>query len=183
MGNIQFGFRRGICTLKQGPPPTPIAVASMCSICAAKDASCVCSGSSTYATEVSMNLPSQEPTASPLLRQRRRHWFGHLRMPSSLERSMTSTQTSMAGRDHEVAPKLDGLIPTARPPFCWRRLHLLCPEGLWPTPVEGVCYQTSNGPTWWARLLSQLNHISAKDDLVESAFLATSSNVAISGRL
>ena len=59
---------------------------------------------------------TKQPTASSLLRQRCLCWFGHLhRMPSSLpdEESMTSTQTFTAGKDQEVAPTLDGLIPSS----------------------------------------------------------------------
>ena len=35
--------------------------------------------------------------------------------PSLFKESMTSTQTSLAGRDLEAATKLDGLIQQARP--------------------------------------------------------------------
>ena len=55
-------------------------------------------------------------TASSLLRQRCLRWFGHLHAchpPSLLEESMTSTQTSLAGRDLEAAPKLDGPIQSS----------------------------------------------------------------------
>ena len=59
---------------------------------------------------------TKQPTASSLLRQRRLRWFGHLyRMPSSLpaRRVYDFNQTSMAERDLEAAPTLDGLIPSS----------------------------------------------------------------------
>ena len=76
---------------------------------------CVCSGSSTSATIASVNAPS--------------NYLYHLSYdnaayagldistachpPSLLEESMTSTKTSIAGRDLEAAPKLDGLIQSS----------------------------------------------------------------------
>ena len=75
----------------------------------------MCSGSSTSATIASVNAPSNQ--------------LHHLSYdnaayagldistacdpPSLLEESMTSTQTSMAGRDLEAAPRLDGLIQSS----------------------------------------------------------------------
>ena len=75
----------------------------------------MCSGSSTSATITSVNAPSNQ--------------LHHLyydnaayagldistacHPPSLLEESMTSTQTSMAGRDLEAAPKLQGLIQSS----------------------------------------------------------------------
>ena len=78
-------------------------------------ASCVCSVSSTSAPIASVNAPSNQ--------------LHHLyydnaayagldistacHPPSLLEESMTSTQTSMGGRDLEAAPKLHGLIQSS----------------------------------------------------------------------
>ena len=75
----------------------------------------MCSGSSTSATIASVNAPSNQL-----------HHLFHdnaayagldistaCHPPSLLEESMTSTQTSMAGRDLEAAPKLDGLIQSS----------------------------------------------------------------------
>ena len=69
---------------------------------------------------VSVLLYGSEAWATTLadrrrLRQRRLRWFGHLhRMhchpPSLYEESLTSTLTSMVGRDQEAAPKPDGRI-------------------------------------------------------------------------
>ena len=86
---------------KHGPPPSPIAGARTCSTCAVKGASYVCSGSSTSATIASVNARSNQ--------------LHHLSYdnaacagfdistachpPSLFEEPMTSTQTSMAGRD------------------------------------------------------------------------------------
>ena len=58
----------------------------------------------------------KQPTASYLLRQRRLRWFAHLlRMPSSLPARMVYDFNTniMAGKDQEVAQKLDGLIPSS----------------------------------------------------------------------
>ena len=72
----------------------------------------MCSGSSTSATIASVNAPGNQL----------HHLFYYnaayagldistaCHPPSLLEESMTSTQTSMGGRDLEAAQKLDGLI-------------------------------------------------------------------------
>ena len=69
-----------------------------------------------HITNHSIRERTKQPTASSILRQRHLRWFGHLhRMPSFslFEETMTSTQTSTAGRDLEAAPKLDGLIQSS----------------------------------------------------------------------
>ena len=69
-----------------------------------------------HVSNQSIRERTKQPTASSLLRQRRLRWLGHLhRMPPSLppslyEESLTSTLTSMVGRDQEAAPKPDGRI-------------------------------------------------------------------------
>ena len=80
-----------------------------------KGASCMCSGSSTSATESSVNAPRNQP---PHLSCHNAAYAGSdtsyaCRPPSRCEGSMTSTQTFMAGKDQEVAPKLDGLIQSS----------------------------------------------------------------------
>ena len=72
---------------------------------------CVCSGSSTSATITSVNAPSNQLHH---LSYDNAAYAGldistACHPPSLLEESMTSTQTSMAGRELEAAPKLDGL--------------------------------------------------------------------------
>ena len=101
--------------LKHGLPPSPIAAAEMCSTCAAKGASCVCSGSSTSATEASVNASSNQPHH---LSCDNAGYAGSdtsyaCSPPSRYEGSMTSTQTFIAGKDQEVAQRLDGLIPSS----------------------------------------------------------------------
>ena len=80
--------------------------------CAVKGAFCVCSGSSTSATIASVNAPSNQlhnlsydNAAYAVL-----DISTACHLPSLFEESIPSTQTSMAGRDLEAAPKLDGLI-------------------------------------------------------------------------
>ena len=70
----------------------------------------MCSGNSTLATKASVNAPSNQ--LHHISYDNAAYCFGHIqRHPRSLyEDSMTSTQTSMAGKDIEAAPKLDGLI-------------------------------------------------------------------------
>ena len=75
----------------------------------------MCSGSSTSATIASVNAPSNQLHH---LSYDRAAYAGldistACHPPSLLEESMTSTQTSMAGRDPQAAPKLDGLIQSS----------------------------------------------------------------------
>ena len=75
----------------------------------------MCSGSSTSATIASVNAPSNQLHH---LSYDNAAYAGldistACHPPSLLEESMTSTQTSMAGRDLEAAPKLDGLIQSS----------------------------------------------------------------------
>ena len=75
----------------------------------------MCSGSSTSATIASVNAPSNQLHH---LSYDNAAYAGldistACHHPSLLEESMTSTQTSMAGRDLEAAPKLDGLIQSS----------------------------------------------------------------------
>ena len=93
-----------------------IAAAWMCSTCAAKGASCVrSSGSSTSATEASVNASSNRPhhISYDNAAYAGSHTSYACHPPSRHEWSMTSTQTLMAGKDQEVAQKLDGLIPSS----------------------------------------------------------------------
>ena len=94
---------------------TTLAVRRSCTTCAVKGASCLCSGSSTSATIASVNAPSNQLHH---LSYDNAAYAGldistACHPPSLLEESMTSTQTSMAGRDLEAAPKLDGLIQSS----------------------------------------------------------------------
>ena len=86
---------------------------ALCSTCAVKGASYVCTGSSTSATKASVNAPSNQT-----------HHLSYdnaacagsdistaCHPPSLYEEHLTSTQTSMVGKDQEAAPKLDVLIP------------------------------------------------------------------------
>ena len=69
-----------------------------------------------HVSNQSIRERTKQPTSSSLLRQRLLRWFGHLhRMhpPSLYEESLTSTLTSMVGRDQEAAPKPDGLIQSS----------------------------------------------------------------------
>ena len=80
-----------------------------------KGASCVCSGNSTLSTKASLNAPSNQ--------QHRLSYDNDactgsyistaFHPPSLFEQYMTSTQTSMAGKYLEAAPKLDGLIQSS----------------------------------------------------------------------
>ena len=83
--------------------------------CTVKGASCVCSGSCTSATKSSVNAPSNQ-----------QHHPSYANAacdgsdistachpPSLYEESLTSTLTSMVGRDQEAAPKPDGLIQSS----------------------------------------------------------------------
>ena len=102
--------------LKHGPPPSPIAprldVFDM--RCQRRLLRVFCQQ---HISNQSIRERTKQPTASSLLRQCHLHWFGHLhRMPSSLPVRrvyMTSSQTSMAGRDLVAAPQLDGLIQSS----------------------------------------------------------------------
>ena len=72
-------------------------------------------GSSTSATEASMNAPSNQPHH---LSYDNAAYAGSdisnaCHPPSLYEGSMTSNQTFMAGKDQDVTPKLDGLIPSS----------------------------------------------------------------------
>ena len=108
---LLYGFEAWATTLADRRSPAP----KTCSTCAVKGASCVCSGSSTSATIASVNAPSNQlhhlfydnPAYAGLDISTACH------PPSLFEESMTSTQTSMAGRDLEAAPKLDGLIQSS----------------------------------------------------------------------
>ena len=75
----------------------------------------MCSGNSTLATKASVNTPSNQPHH---LSYDNASYTGSdistpCRPPSLYEESMTSTQTSMAGKDLEAAPKLDGQIQSS----------------------------------------------------------------------
>ena len=75
----------------------------------------MCSGSSTSATIVSVNAPSNQLHH---LSYDNAAYAGldistACHPPSLFEESMTSTQTSMAGKDLEAASKLDGLIQSS----------------------------------------------------------------------
>ena len=74
----------------------------------------MCSGSSTSTTEASVNAPSNQ--LYNLFYDNAAYAGSDISSachpPSLYEESMTSTQTSMAGKDQGVAPKLDGLIPS-----------------------------------------------------------------------
>ena len=87
----------------------------MCSKCAAKGASCVCSGSSTSATEASANAPSNQP--HHLSYDNATYAGSDISIacypPFLYEGSTTSTQYFMAGKDQDAAPKRDGLIPSS----------------------------------------------------------------------
>ena len=77
--------------------------------------SCVCSGSSTSATIASVNALSNQLHH---LSYDNTAYAGldistACHPPSLFQESMTSTQTSMAGRVLEAAPKLDGLIQSS----------------------------------------------------------------------
>ena len=80
-----------------------------------KGASCVCSGSSTSATEASVNAPSNQP--HHLSYDNAAYAGSEISIacypPSRCGGSMTSSQTFIAEKDQEVAPKLDGLIPSS----------------------------------------------------------------------
>ena len=75
----------------------------------------MCSGSSTSATEASVNAPSNQP--HHLSYDNAAYGGSDISIachrPSRCEGSMTSIQTFMAGNDQEVAPKRDGLIPSS----------------------------------------------------------------------
>ena len=97
----------------------------MCSTCAVKGASCVCSGSSTSATIASVNAPSNQLHH---LSYDNAAYAGldistACHPPSLFVASMTSSQTSMTGRDLEAAPKLDGLIQSSTTSILWPRHH------------------------------------------------------------
>ena len=76
-------------------------------------ASCVRSGSSTSATKASVNAPSNQPHHHPSYDNTAcagSDISTTCHPPSLYEESLTSTLTSMVGRDQEAAPKPDGLI-------------------------------------------------------------------------
>ena len=75
----------------------------------------MCFGSSTSATIASVNAPSNQ--LHHLFYDNAAYAGSDISTachpPSLYEESMTSTQTSMTGRDLETAPKLDGLIQSS----------------------------------------------------------------------
>ena len=58
--------------------------------------------------------------------------------PSLYEESLTSIQNPWLGKTKRPPQNQKGWFNQARPPFCWPRHHQCCPDGLWPTPVEGL---------------------------------------------
>ena len=84
---------------RRSPPPS-------------KGASCVCSGSSTSATKASVNAPSnqQHHPSYDNTACAGSDISTACHPPSLYEESLTSTLTSMVGRDQEAAPKPDGRI-------------------------------------------------------------------------
>ena len=77
--------------------------------------SCVCSGSSTSATKASVNAPSnqQQHPSYDNAPYAGSDTSSACHPSSPYEWYKTSTQICMARKDQEVAPKLDGLIPSS----------------------------------------------------------------------
>ena len=75
----------------------------------------MCSDSSTSATNASVNAPSnqQHHLSYDNAAYAGLHISTACHPPSLYEESLTSTQTSMAGKDQEAAPKQDGLIQSS----------------------------------------------------------------------
>ena len=92
---------------RRSPPPRRVP-----STCAVKGASCVCSGSSTSETKASVNAPGnqQHHPSYDNAACAGSDISTACHPPSLYEESLTSTLTSMVGRDQEAAPKPDGRI-------------------------------------------------------------------------
>ena len=80
--------------------------------CPVKGASCMCSGSCTSATKSSVNAPSdqQHHPSYDNAACAGSDISTACHPPSLYEESLTSTLTSVVGRDQDAAPKPDGLI-------------------------------------------------------------------------
>ena len=112
----------------------------------------MCSGSSTLATKASVNAPSNHQQHHPTYDNAAcagsdisTAYACH--PPSLYEESLTSTLTSMVGRDQEAAPKPDGLIQSsttstqlASTPSMPHRCSMTAPSG---RPLFADC-QRSN---------------------------------------